>query len=995
MKAFFTRLWALLPTNPTSAALGTLGLLGVLVLLAFVFAGEIALDARAMASPWLLLVPALLTAAVMAGGARAARVGFEPGRAAPLGRRETFALGAILVLGATLRFYALDRYPACVDMDTAMNGWISQVLFSELLRGEVTPVLSRWAQGNETAFLYIQGAFIKLLGVSVGSLRLPSAIVGVLTLAVMFLLGRQLFSNHVGLVAAFFTATSPWHIDISRSPKRPVLTPLFIALALYFLCRALQHPPSRRALRDMILCGVTVGVGLHGYEAFRLVPVLVMLILLWVRLGQGQLKKAFMELAVVGIWAMLMTAPIIVFALQHPDVYLHHVTSASAVGQGSPWLMLRNALVSGSYFLLGVPVEPRAVDNLSAPLFAVTPLFLLGGVGLLALRSGPRRLRRINRVALLGTLVVMAAPILLTTLNLAPRRYTGLMVPYYLLAGGAAVGIIRSLGARSRRLALVAGLLGVLLLAGASANILPGMTEQVGGARQTRAATILGWSLKQARHRREVYLSPSVRDNHYVARLYLTHPRLWRLPAAWPLPQGPLKRRVLVVTDGERWRAEMVQLFGAQAHTVKLPLSRSSEDPQSNPGQVQFLVYELDRRKVRQLRVPPKQLPRGYEGWLLVPRPGVYRFRVPRGVTASVRLGGRAGRLLRGPKKELRLGLAGGLQRIRYRPTRGQGQLQWRPPGWRGWAPVPGGQLWRLPPGALPAAPPLRSAVRSYAAGAIQHTAVGQQGNEDQLYLQGFASAGETPLLLDVRDLPVTLWRGRTPLRLEAPSLGHGAEYYRQGQQLISHRAVASKRQGIFLLVRHRSLVLRFDPSGQTAEVFKAGRGPTALALDGPTLYVADAAAGAVLAHDLGRPGSAPATLVEGILPVSVAVSAGRLAVLDRSRHRILLRRVTDPRAAHKAIALPRVDDDMTLTMDRHGVLTLTQPHQKRVLLFSAGGALLAAGPDPCFLDRQMAFGRPVAARYRQGSLIIVGQTEVKRGRLLIGRGKSPAKGRQ
>ena len=994
MKTLLTRLTAILPRDPATAGVIALAALAMVVLFAFVFADAVILDDRATGAAWWTALPPLVVLLVMVlGGWRAARPGLEPRPLGVPGRKEIWALGAILVLGAVLRIYDLGGYPACVDLDTAMNGRISQTLFAELLRGEVTPVLRRWAEGNETAFLYVQGAFIKLFGVSVASLRLPSAVVGVLTLAVIFLLGRQLFSSHVGLVAAFLTAVSPWHIDISRSPKRPVLTPLFIGLVLYFLCRALQHPPSRRSLRDFILCGVTVGLGLHGYEVFRLVPLAVTVILIWVRFSQGHAKKATVELVVVGVWAMIMTLPIIVFALQNPGIYFHHVTSASAVGgagdQGSLGQLLANALTAGRFFLLGVPVEPRAVDSLSAPLFAITPLFLFGVVGLLAAREGQRAHRRTNSVALLATLVVMAAPLVLTTLNLAPRRFTGLMVPYYLLAGGAAVGILRSVAARwGKGAALGAGAASVALMLGAAANILPGMTEQVEGARQVRSAEILKWTLDQAA-RREVYITPGLRDNHYVARFFLTHPRLWRLPASWPLPQGPLRRKVLVITDGEQWRGEMLRLYGAQPRTVKLALPAAPGEPADRRSTAQLEVFELDRQRVRKLRIPRQRLARGYSGQLLVPRAGVYRFRVPGKVTARVRVG-TTQKLMNGGQAELRMGLAGGLHHIVYTPTGATGHLQWRPPGATGWAPVPSGQLWMLPPRALPMAPRVVSRAQ---AESFQYVGLGRQGQEDQLYLQDLTTGVAPPRLLDIRLLPLKLWQGRLATALDArplEALGAPAdEYYRQGQQFISHRVAASTSLGVFVLIRHLGKIIRFDGKGGNGTTLEARLDrPADIAVGTNLLLVADPGLGAVLALD--PTGKRPAqTVMTGVRPVSLAVHGGRVAVLDQARQRIVVRRLRAPAAEPLAsIPLPRVDDDMTLTMGRRGYLTLTQPHQQRVQLFTPTGQLLASAGDPCFLDHLMDFGTPVAARLDAGRLLILGLTEVKAGRVHIAHGK-------
>ena len=66
----------------------------------------------------------------------------------------------------------------------------------------------------------------------------------------------------------------------------------------------------------------------------------------------------------------------------------------------------------------------------------------------------------------------------------------------------------------------------------------------------------------------------------------------------------------------------------------------------------------------------------------------------------------------------------------------------------------------------------------------------------------------------------------------------------------------------------------------------------------------------------------------------------------------------------------------------------LTQPHQKRVQLFSPAGELLAERDDPCFLDRHVDLGKPLAAQLQGGRLVIMGLSEAKAGPIHFGRGK-------
>jgi 4-amino-4-deoxy-L-arabinose transferase-like glycosyltransferase len=92
----------------------------------------------------------------------------------------------------------------------------------------------------------------------------------------MYFLGKELLDKRLGLLAAFFTAISYWHVIISRMGLRIVLAPLWTSATLYFLLRAFRT----RRRNDYLLAGLSLGLGLYGYMGFRIVPLLVVVLAL-------------------------------------------------------------------------------------------------------------------------------------------------------------------------------------------------------------------------------------------------------------------------------------------------------------------------------------------------------------------------------------------------------------------------------------------------------------------------------------------------------------------------------------------------------------------------------------------------------------------------------------------------------------------------------------------------------------------------------------------
>jgi 4-amino-4-deoxy-L-arabinose transferase-like glycosyltransferase len=86
-------------------------------------------------------------------------------------------------------------------------------------------------------------ASFKLFGVSEFSSRLPSAIFGILSIPLIFIIGRGLFNERVGLLSALFLAVSPFAIGWSRGCRMYALFQLLFLAGVYFFYRGFENPP--------------------------------------------------------------------------------------------------------------------------------------------------------------------------------------------------------------------------------------------------------------------------------------------------------------------------------------------------------------------------------------------------------------------------------------------------------------------------------------------------------------------------------------------------------------------------------------------------------------------------------------------------------------------------------------------------------------------------------------------------------------------------------
>lgn len=79
--------------------------------------------------------------------------------------------------------------------------------------------------------------FWQLIGNNLIFPKISSVIVGVITVYVVYLIGKKLFDKRVGLLAALFMAVNPLHIQMSQQLRMYILMTLLLCLTFYFLLK--------------------------------------------------------------------------------------------------------------------------------------------------------------------------------------------------------------------------------------------------------------------------------------------------------------------------------------------------------------------------------------------------------------------------------------------------------------------------------------------------------------------------------------------------------------------------------------------------------------------------------------------------------------------------------------------------------------------------------------------------------------------------------------
>ena len=377
-------------------------------------------------------------------------------------------LAVVLMLAAFFRFYRIDEVPAEPFSDHAEK--ILDVY--DISQGKTSIFFER-NTGREAIQMYWTLFVAKIFdtGFSFLSLKIGTALLGVFGLPFVYLLGKEYGNPLVGFFALFLFGIAYWPNVISRIGLRFPLYPLFAAATLLYLTRGLRT----RSRNDFLLCGIFLGLGLHGYSPFRIMPFVVLMafIIFILHADSKQTRlNALRWLAIVGFTSLAVFLPLLRYWLEHPDIFGFRALSRLGMA-GAPlaeplWMVFLKNLSSGllmfnlddgNILVNSIPHRP-ALDVVTGALFVI-------GVLLLIVRY--LRERDWRDLFLLCLIPLLTMPSILSLAfpleNPALNRAGAAAVAVILVSARALEGLLAGFGAESKRLLIAYGVVAVLLSA--------------------------------------------------------------------------------------------------------------------------------------------------------------------------------------------------------------------------------------------------------------------------------------------------------------------------------------------------------------------------------------------------------------------------------------------------------------------------------------------------------------------------------------------------
>ena len=372
-------------------------------------------------------------------------------------------VAAVVVLAFAFRFYRLAEVPPEMTSDHAEK--LMDVF--DIRNGQYSIFFPR-NTGREPLYIYLSAFIAGFTGISFLTIKIAAVIGGLLMLPYLYLLGKELGSERIGLLAVAFAAIAYWPGVIERFALRISFYPLFVAPTLYYLIRGLrcQHR------NDFILAGLVLGLGLNGYTPFRIMPFAVVAIvgvyLLHVRDKQVR-KQTLLWLGLLALTSWVIFIPLARYATENPEMFgyraLSRLGSVERPLPGPVWQLFLGNLWNaakefnwnnGNIWVHSIPDRP-ALDVVSGA------LFLLGVVLVLARYLRSRHWA--DLVVLLAVPMTQMPSILSLAFpdeNPSLNRTAGAIVPVFLLVGWGLDGLMTALGPTKKRLAWAWAVAGIL-----------------------------------------------------------------------------------------------------------------------------------------------------------------------------------------------------------------------------------------------------------------------------------------------------------------------------------------------------------------------------------------------------------------------------------------------------------------------------------------------------------------------------------------------------
>lgn len=219
----------------------------------------------------------------------------------------------IITLGILLRVISLNTSPPGFNADEAAFGYNAYSILKTGMDeyGEPFPIVFKsFSDYKPSPPVYMTIPFVAIFGLNEFATRLPSLILGILSIIVIYFLSKEIFKKEsIALSTAFLLAISPWHIHYSRGAWETNIATFFMSVGILFLLYGFKRT------NYLYISAIAFILSIYSYQSSRLIiPVFLLLFAVVYHKELFTKRIPFIQKKIVGplVLAFFLSLPLLV-----------------------------------------------------------------------------------------------------------------------------------------------------------------------------------------------------------------------------------------------------------------------------------------------------------------------------------------------------------------------------------------------------------------------------------------------------------------------------------------------------------------------------------------------------------------------------------------------------------------------------------------------------------------------------------------------------------
>ncbi|WP_291130385.1 glycosyltransferase family 39 protein [Flavobacterium sp. UBA7682] len=279
--------------------------------------------------------------------------------------KSNYALIAILIFAAILRFYHLDY----------QSIWLDEIhtMLEANPKQSMSDVYVAISTGEQMPPLYFYSIYFlfKIFGYTTIVARVFSAVLGIISIFTIYQFGKELYSKQVGLIAALLLCLNPFHLFFSQEARPYIILLIFTILAFTALVKFVKKPNRKNAIFYGLFAGLMLSS--HFFGLFVIVSQYFVLLVFLILSDKATRVSFFVNSFISGIVTLLLFIPAIKILIRVTEIKAFWIqpTTIETIKQifkdfcGNSDFILTLSILALLYYLFIQVKEPKTKKTYS------------------------------------------------------------------------------------------------------------------------------------------------------------------------------------------------------------------------------------------------------------------------------------------------------------------------------------------------------------------------------------------------------------------------------------------------------------------------------------------------------------------------------------------------------------------------------------------------------------------------------------------------------